>query len=83
MNLPFLHMSHSPAAQVGHGTGSGRRTTPTDQVAGPDRRVGRRFEHPAHVFVPDHQSLAAGRGLPAATQDLGVGAADAGEQPLD
>ena len=26
---PFEHMSHSPTAQFGHGTGSGRRTMPT------------------------------------------------------
>ena len=26
---PLLHMSHSPTAQFGHGSGSGRRTMPT------------------------------------------------------
>src|SRR3954465_9498261 len=26
---PLRHMSHSPTAQAGHGTGSGRRTMPT------------------------------------------------------
>ena len=26
---PFRHMSHSPTAQLGHGTASGRRTMPT------------------------------------------------------
>src|SRR3954454_7012587 len=28
VNWPLRHMSHSPRAQHGHGTGSGRRTTP-------------------------------------------------------
>ena len=42
---PLLHMSHSPTAQFGQGTGSGRRTIPTirspsaSPVAGPGSRT--------------------------------------------
>ena len=31
---PLRHMSHSPTAQFGHGTGSGRRTIPTTRSPG-------------------------------------------------
>ena len=53
------------------------------QVARPDRRVRGGLEDPAEGLVPDYQPRLAGRWLPAAPQDLRVGPADAGQQPLD
>ena len=43
---PLVHMSHSPTAQFGQGTGSGRRTMPTT-------RSRRQASHP-HVGGPTH-----------------------------
>ena len=55
---PLRHMSNSPCAHAPHGSGSGRRTTPTTRspAAKPDP-VGR-LAHPAERLVADDQPLA-------------------------
>ena len=44
---PLRHMSHSPTAQFGHGTGSGRRTMPTTRSPGFRPAARARVDHPA------------------------------------
>ena len=80
---PLRHMSHSPAAQSAHGTGSGRRTMPTTRSPGA-KPLPAAPQHAAERFVAEDQPLAPGR-RPAvvAGDDLAVGAADADRQRLD
>ena len=81
---PLRHMSHSPAAQAGQGTGSGCRTMPTTMVAGREAAVRRRFAHAAERLVAEDQPLVAGRRFAVvARDDLAVGAADAERERLD
>ena len=49
--LSFRHMSHSPAAHAGHGTGSGLAHDPDDQITGRKARPGWRLEHLAQTLV--------------------------------
>ena len=82
---PFRHMSHSPTAQLGHGTGSGRRTMPTtrspflqpaDSGPGPPRGRG--------IRGPSTRRVLPWRG-PAvlALHDLDVGPANADRDGFD
>ena len=77
-NRSLRHMSHSPAAHAGHGTGSGRRTIPTTRSPALKARAGRCLEHLAQTLVADDQLALARRRLAvSALGDLTVGAAHA------
>ena len=53
---PLRHMSHSPTAQLGQGTGSGRRTMPDDQVALLESAARARVDDAAERFVAEHEA---------------------------
>ena len=80
---PLEHMSHSPTAQFGHGTGSGRRTmpttwSPTANPVGPGR--------PPAPATRGRGSAAPRRAVPSRRsplRDLRIGPADADGQRLD
>ena len=84
LGVPAVHAEVRLAVRAGR---AGHRVRAAHhaghQVTGPDRRVRGGLEDPAEGFVPDHQPRPAVRRLPAAAQDLRVGPADAGQQPLD
>ena len=71
-------MSHSPTAQLGHGTGSGRRTMPATRSPAAEAARRARVEHAAERLVAQHEARLAGRRRAEGTRDdLRVGAADA------
>ena len=75
---PLRHMSHSPTAQLGQGTGSGRRTIPTTRSPFLSPPARSRVHHAPERFVAEDEARLAGRSpavLP--LDDLDVGPADA------
>ena len=75
---PLRHMSHSPTAQLGQGTGSGRRTMPTTRSPFLSAPVGPGIDDAAEGFVPEHETrLARRRPAVLALDDLDVGPAHA------
>ena len=75
-------MSHCPAAQAGHGTGSGRRTIPTDQITALKPRPDRGLENLTQPLVAQHQPGLALRRLSIdSLGDLAVSAAHADQPP--
>src|ERR1700733_7382538 len=79
---PLRHMSHSPTAQFGQGTGSGRRTMPTTKspflrLAAPsDSRT-----RPSDSW-PSTRRVLAGGAHPFPLHDLDVGAANSNRDGL-
>jgi hypothetical protein len=72
-------MSHSSAAQAGHGTGSG-----DDEVARGEAAVLRGLQHLPQRLVPqDEPFFSRRRVAEAVVGDLGVGAADADQARLN
>ena len=61
--LPLRHMSHSPTAQFGHGTGSGRRTMPTTRS--PSRNA---LAVPGSMTRPSDSWPSTSRALPGGAQ---------------
>ena len=57
---PLRHMSHSPTAQLGHGTGSGRRTMPTTRSPASKPAAGPRFTRPSDSWPSTSRSCPGG-----------------------
>ena len=81
---PLRHMSHSPTAQFGHGTGIGPADDADHEITRLEPAVRPRIHHAAERFVAQHEApLAARRPTVLAFRDLGVGAADADGDGFD
>ena len=81
---PLRHMSHSPTAQAGQGTGSRLAHDADDVIAGLEAAIRRRLAHAAERLVAEDQPLRA-RAAPRriAGDDLAIGAADAERERID
>ena len=78
---PLRHMSHSPDAQAGQGTGSGRRTMPTTRSPGAKPLDGgASITSPNDSWPSTRRSFAGRRVAVVARDDLAVGAAHAERQ---
>ena len=75
---PLRHMSHSPTAQLGQGTGSGRRTIPTTRSPFLNELLSTWINDAAEGFMSQHQArLSRRRPAVFPLDDLDVRPADA------